>query len=127
MPDSTIGFLILGTGIVLVLAIVFAVTMRGYSPRPRPAPPPGVHLPPGSLLPVILSVGAALIGAGLTFKPDKPFTLPVLDVLSGIFNPFLAVPGIVVLFYGIWSWVRAANREWRDTEAGGSHHETPEH
>jgi hypothetical protein len=127
MPDSTIGFLILGTVIVLVLAIVFAVTMRGYAPRPRPTPPPGVHLPPGSMLPVVLSVGAALLGAGLTFKPDDPYPIVVLDVLSKIFNPFLAVPGIVVLLYGIWSWVRAANREWRETEAGGSHHDAPEH
>lgn len=126
MPESTVGFLILGTGIILVLAIVFAVTMRGYAPRPRPTPPPGVHLPPGSLLPVILSVGAFLIGAGLTFKPDDRYTVPVLDVLSGIFNPFLAVPGILVLLYGILSWVRAANREWHETESGGSH-DAPEH
>jgi hypothetical protein len=126
VPESTVGFLILGTGIILVLAIVFAVTMRGYAPRPRPTPPPGVHLPPGSLLPVILSVGAFLIGAGLTFKPDDRYTVPVLDVLSGIFNPFLAVPGILVLLYGILSWVRAANREWHETESGGTH-DAPEH
>lgn len=126
MTDSTIGFLLLATGIVLVLALVFAVTMRTYAPRPRPTPPPGVHLPPGSLLPVILSVGAFLIGAGLTFKPDDPYQLPVLDVLSRIFNPFLAIPGILVLIYGIWSWVKAASREWREVEAG-PHHDTPEH
>lgn len=126
MPDSTAGFLILGTVIVLVLAIVFAVTMRAYAPRPRPTPPPGVHLPPGSLLPVVMSVGAALIGAGLTFKPDDRIQLPILDVLSGIFNPFLALPGIVVLLYGVWAWVRAANREWREAEHG-PHHDAPEH
>ena len=126
MPESTIGFLILGTGIILVLAIVFAVTVRTSTPRPRPSPPPGVHLPPGSLLPVILSVGAFLIGAGLTFKPDDAYSVPVFDVLSRLFNPFLALPGIAVLLYGIVSWVRAANHEWRDTEAGGTH-DAPEH
>ena len=126
MPDSTIGFLILAVGIILVLSIVFAVTVRSGAPRPRPTPPPGVHLPPGSLLPVILSLGAFLIGAGLTFKPDDPYPWPVLDTLSHIFNPFLALPGIVVLLYGIWSWVRAAGREWHETEAG-PHHDAPEH
>jgi hypothetical protein len=126
VPDSTIGFLILAVGIILVLAIVFAVTVRSAPAGPRPTPPTGVHLPPGSLLPVILSVGAFLIGAGLTFKPDDPYQLPVLDVLSRIFNPFLALPGVVVLLYGIWSWVRAANREWREVEAG-PHHDSAEH
>lgn len=126
MSDSTVGFLIVGTVIVLVLAIVFAVTMRGYAPRPRPTPPDGVHLPPGSMLPVIMSVAAALIGAGLIFKPDDPIQLPLLDVLSRIFNPFVAIPGVLVLLYGIWSWVRAANHEWREAEHG-SHHDAPEH
>jgi hypothetical protein len=121
MSDATVGFLIIGTGIVLVLAIVFAVTVRASAPRPRPTPPPGVHLPPGSMLPVIMSIGAFLVGAGLTFKPDDAYTLPVLDVLSRIFNPFLALPGLAVLLYGIFSWVRAANREWRETDSGGSH------
>jgi hypothetical protein len=126
MPESTIGFLILGTGIVLVLATVFAVTLRSAPARPRPTPPPGVHLPPGSMLPVIMSIGAFLVGAGLTFKPDDPFAVPVFDVLSRIFNPFLALPGVLVLLYGIFSWVRAAGREWHETETGGSH-DVPEH
>ena len=126
MPDSTIGFLILAVAIVLLLAIVFAVTVRSSAPGPRPTPPPGVHLPPGSFLPVIMSVGAFLIGAGFTLKPDDAYTFPVLDVLSRIFNPFLALPGIVVLLYGVWSWVRAANREWREVESG-PHHDAPEH
>ena len=38
----------------------------------------------------------------------------MLDTLSHIFNPFLALPGIVVLLYGIWPWVRAAGREWHE-------------
>lgn len=126
MPETTFGFLILGTGIILVLAIVFAVTVRTTPPGPRPTPPRGVHLPPGSMLPVILSLGAFLIGAGLTFKPDDRYSVPVFDVLSGIFNPFLALPGIAVLAYGIVSWVRAANREWHETESGSSH-DAPEH
>ena len=35
----------------------------------------------------------------------------------------LAIPGLVIFVLGIVWWVRAANREWREVEAGdhGSH------
>jgi hypothetical protein len=120
--ETTVGFLILGVGILAVLVLVFAITIRtGGSPARRPTPPKGVHLPPGSLLPVIFSIGAALLGAGLTFKPDDPYQFPVIDVLSGIMQPLLGLPGVAVLLYGIWGWVRAAGHEWHETEAGSSH------
>jgi hypothetical protein len=54
-----------------------------------------------------MSFGAALIGAGLAFRGE--------DQLA---NPFLAIPGLVVLVLGVTGWVRAANHEWRDTEHG---------
>ena len=119
MNDATIGFLILGLGIVLVLALVFAVTLRSYrATTARPTPPPGVHLPSGSFLPVVLSVGAALLGAGLIFKPEEPWTLPLLSALSGVIHPIIGPLGLIVLVAGIWAWVRAAGHEWRDTEHG---------
>ncbi|HEY7464380.1 MAG TPA: hypothetical protein VH987_08090 [Candidatus Limnocylindria bacterium] len=126
MSETTVGFLIIGVGIILVLAVVYAVTARRGSAGPPPTPPPGVHLPPGSMLPVIMSVGALLIGAGLIFKPEEPFALPVLDAISRAMNPFIGIPGLLVLLYGVWGWVRAANREWRETESG-SHHDAAEH
>ena len=128
MSETTVGFLILAVGIVLVLSLVFAVTMRGGSAAGRPpsSPPPGVHMPGPSMLPVVLSVGAALIGAGLIFKPDDPYQLPVLDVLSRAMNPIVGLPGVAVLLYGIWSWVRAAGHEWRETESGPPH-DSPGH
>jgi hypothetical protein len=73
------------------------------------------------MLPVVLSVGAALIGAGLIFKPDDPYQLPVLDVISRGMNPLIGLPGLAVFLYGIWSWVRAAGHEWHETEAGAPH------
>ncbi|HEY7332857.1 MAG TPA: hypothetical protein VH859_07830 [Candidatus Limnocylindria bacterium] len=126
MNDTTIGFLILGLGLVLVLGLVFAVTLRG-GPRggPRPTPPRGVHLPPGSFLPVVLSVGAALIGAGLTFRPEEPWNLPLLGAISGVVHPILGPLGLVILVAGIWGWVRAANHEWTETEHGS--HDGPAH
>jgi hypothetical protein len=105
--DTTVGLLLLGFGIVLVLALVFAITMRsGRAPAARPKPPRGVHMPSPSPLPVTLSLGAALLGAGLAFRADDQL----------VANPFLAIPGLLVLLYAISSWVRAAGREWRETE-----------
>jgi hypothetical protein len=119
LSDTTIGFVILGLGIVLVLALVFAITLRsGGSRTERPTPPPGVHLPPPSYLPVVMSVGAALIGAGLSFRPEEPWDLPVLGAISGIAHPILGPIGLVVMVLGIWAWVRAAGREWHEAEHG---------
>lgn len=120
MSETTVGFLILAVGIVLVLSLVFAVTLRGGEggARPRRGPPPGVHMPSPSMLPVVLSVGAALLGAGLIFKPDDAYQLPVLDLISRAMNPLVGLPGLAVLLFGVWSWVRDAGHEWRETEAG---------
>jgi Na+-transporting methylmalonyl-CoA/oxaloacetate decarboxylase gamma subunit len=124
--DTAIGFLILGLGIVLVLAVVFAVTLRGGGRAVgRPTPPRGVHLPAPSSLPVVMSVGAALLGAGLSFRPEEPWDIPVLGAISGIAHPILGPLGLLILVLGIWGWVRAANREWIDVEHGP--HDTGAH
>jgi hypothetical protein len=107
MSDTAVGFLILGIGMLLVLGIVFAVSSRPGPATPRPTPPPGVHLPAPSFLPVVLSLAAALIGAGLAFRADGQLA-----------NPFLAIPGLLVLVLGAIWWVRAANHEWQETEHG---------
>lgn len=120
MPnDTATGFLILGLGILAVLALVFAVTLRS-GPRPYSAahPPKGVHLPAPSSLPVVMSVGAALLAGGLAFKPDQAWDVAVLGAISGVIHPILGPLGLLVLLYGIWAWVRAAGREWRDQERG---------
>jgi len=109
--DKTIGFLILGMGILAVLATVFVVTLRsGGGTRGRGAPPQGVHLPPPSWLPVVIAAGVALTGAGLAFRPD-----------GWLAQPILALLGLLTLISGIVAWVRAAGREWRETESGTDH------
>jgi hypothetical protein len=105
MSDTAIGFALVGIAMLVVLGVVFVVFSRGGPAEPRPIPPRGVHLPNPSFLPVILSLGGALMGAGLAFRSDNELA-----------NPFLAIPGLVVFVLGAIWWVRAANHEWHDTE-----------
>lgn len=116
MSDTAVGFLIVGIGIVVVLGVVFAIASRGGGAgADRPSPPRGVHLPPPSFLPVVISLAGALIGAGLAFRAEEELA-----------NPFLAVPGLLVFVVAVIAWVRAANREWRDVEHG-SHDDRAAH
>ena len=115
MNDTAFGYLLLAIGITFVLGIVYAITSHISVSTARPKPPRGVHLPNPSALPVILAVGGALLGAGLAFRAD--------DQLA---NPFLAVPGLLVFLYAVVAWVRAAGREWNETEHG-PHDDTAGH
>ncbi len=115
MTDHALGLLLIGVGILFVLGVVFAVSSRVGRPRSVSAPPPGVHMPSPSWLPVILSLAAVLIGSALAFKPD--------DMVA---NPVLGIAGLVVLVAGIVTWVRDAGREWRDVEHG-SHDDARAH
>ena len=107
MSDTAVGFLILGIGMLVVLGVAFAIAARatGTGATPRARPPRGVHMPDPSMLPVVMSAGFALLGAGLAFRSEDQ-----------IANPFLAIPGMLVFVLGIIAWVRAANHEWRETE-----------
>jgi hypothetical protein len=107
MEDTIIGFVLLGIVMLVVLGVVFAIASRSGPAAAAAKPPRGVHLPGPSFLPVVMSVAAALLGAGLAFRGQ--------DQLA---NPFLAIPGLLVLVAGVVAWVRAANHEWRDTERG---------
>jgi len=118
MSDTWFGYLLLAIGIGFILFIVYALTSQlGRGPRQRPRVPPGVHLPPPSILPAVLAVGATLLGASLAFRADD----------QPLANPFLAVPALVVMLVGIVAWIRAAGREWRETESGSAHDDAPGH
>jgi len=65
-----------------------------------------VHLPNPSVLPFVFSIGAALLGAGLALHSLNL-------VLYG-----LAAVGVLVIAYAAVGWVRAAGREWHETERG---------
>ena len=116
MSETAFGYLLLAIGIAFVLAVVYAITSHIGSPTTRPRPPRGVHLPNPSALPVIMAVGGSLLGIGLAFRADD----------QPVANPFFAVPGLIVFLYAIVAWVRAAGREWNETERG-SHDDAPGH
>jgi hypothetical protein len=105
--DTAFGYLLLAIGITFVLGVVYAITSHITVSAQRPKPPRGVHLPNPSALPVILAVGGALLGAGLAFRAHNQLA-----------NPFLAIPGLLVFLYAVVAWVRAAGREWEETEQG---------
>ncbi|MDQ2674205.1 MAG: hypothetical protein M3Y40_06070 [Chloroflexota bacterium] len=107
MPDTAVGYILIGVAMLVVLGVVFAISSRGGPAGERPKPPRGVHMPGPSFLPVVMSVGMLLLGAGFATRP-----------LDQIANVWLAVPGVAVLLIGIVAWVRAANHEWRETEHG---------
>ena len=107
MPDTAIGFVLLGIGILVVLGVVFTVASRGGGTRTAAKPPRGVHMPGPSYLPVVISLAVALVGAGLAFRGDGQLA-----------NPFLAIPGALLFVVVSIAWVRAANHEWRDVEHG---------
>lgn len=115
MPDTAIGFVLLGIGILVVLGVVFAISSRAAATGAAGKPPRGVHMPGPSYLPVVISLSVALLGAGLVFRGD--------DQLA---NPFLAIPGLVLFVIVAVAWVRAANHEWREVEHG-SHDDASAH
>jgi hypothetical protein len=118
LSDVAFGYLLLAIGIGFILFIVYALTSQlGRGPRPRPKVPRGVHLPPPSILPAVLAVGASLLGASLAFRADN----------QPLANPFLAVPALLVMLGGIVAWIRAAGREWRETESGSAHDDAAGH
>ena len=107
MTETAVGFVLLGAALLVVLGVVFVLASRGGPARETPKPPVGVHMPGPSLLPVVISIGGSLIGAGLAFRAEGQLA-----------NPFLAIPGLLVFVAGAVAWVRAANHEWRDVEHG---------
>ena len=72
------------------------MTVRVGRPGPRRTPPPGVHLPSGSLLPVIFSIAAALLGAALGVVTSFGF-VKLLGQISPTANAPVITSGALLL------------------------------
>lgn len=106
MSDQLFGFVLIGIGILFVLAIVFAVSSRmGRSGTPDGPPPRGVHMPNPSFLPVAISIAVVVIGAALALRGDY---VPA--------NPWIGIPGLVLFIGVVIAWVRSAGHEWHEVE-----------
>jgi hypothetical protein len=106
MSDQIFGFVLVGIGIVFVLAIVFVVSSRvGPATGQAPEPPRGVHMPAPSWLPVAISLAVVLLAASLGFRGDY---IPA--------NPWIGIPGLLLFVGVVVAWVRSAGHEWRDVE-----------
>jgi hypothetical protein len=105
LNDQLLGY------VLVALAAMGAVAIVAVAARARAGasvhPPAGIHVPPGSWLPVLWAVAASLVGAGLAFKPEDQ-----------VLNWFFAIPGFILIVLAAVSSVRAAGREWRATEHG---------
>jgi hypothetical protein len=113
MTEQLIGLVLLGIGVVAIAAAVAAAARSGD--RPSLHPPRGIHVPPGSWLPMLWATGGALLAAGLAFKPDDQ-----------AFAWWFLIPGLVVIVAAAVMSIRAAGREWHETEQG-SHDEDAGH
>jgi len=109
MTEQLIGLILLGIAAVAIAGAV-AAAARGRG-QVALHPPRGIHVPPGSWLPLAWAAGAALVGAGLAFKPDD-------QVAAWWF----LIPGLAVILVAVVVSIRAAGREWHETEHG-SHDE----
>ncbi len=106
MSDQLFGFVLVGIGIIFVLAIVMAVSFRmGRSSGVDRPPPRGVHMPAPSILPVAISIAVVVLGAALGFRGDY---VPA--------NPWIGIPGLLLLLAVIVAWVRSAGHEWHEVE-----------
>jgi hypothetical protein len=113
LDDQLIGYLLIALAAAGAVAVV-AAAARGRARRAI-HPPAGIHVPPGSWLPMLWATAGGLLGAGLAFKPEDQ-----------LLNWLFAIPGLVLIVVAATVSVRTAGREWRETEHG-SHDEGAGH
>lgn len=113
-PDwgSLVALIPLGVAAVVVLYMAWLLARLATVPPKRigrrrlaPQPPPGTHLPGGSISPLLISGGAAILLFGLVFRG------PILPI------------GVVALLLAVLNWGREAMRDYQHVagvEEGGA-------
>jgi hypothetical protein len=76
------------------------------SPVEKQAPPTGeeIHLPPGSLQPLLLAVGITVAIVGVTV------------------STVMIVAGVLLVIGTLFAWIRDARREFNELPAAHDHH-----
>ncbi|MBI5567080.1 MAG: hypothetical protein HY870_19440 [Chloroflexi bacterium] len=104
---AVLGPLVLGAGAGFVIWLI----SRGTPPAaigalpPRPAKPrevlpPGVHLPPPSIRPLIMSIGLMVICFGVVLRNIAISITPDFNI------PIVLVIGFLIMAAGLFGWIR---------------------
>jgi hypothetical protein len=108
---AILGPIILGAGFAFVSWLISRGTPPaavGAAPpkpaRPREVVPPGVHLPPPSIRPLIIAVGMTIMAFGIILRGLA------IDVGGDIHLPIILLLGVLIFGWGLIGWVRD---DWR--------------
>jgi hypothetical protein len=104
---AVLGPLVLGAGAGFVIWLI----SRGTPPAvigavpPKPAQarevlPPGVHLPPPSIRPLVMSVGLMVICFGVVLRNFAIAITPDFNI------PIVLVIGLAIMAAGLYGWIR---------------------
>jgi hypothetical protein len=104
---AVLGPLVLGAGAGLIIWLISRGTppavIGALPPQPartREVLPPGVHLPPPSIRPLILSVGLMMICFGVVLRNIAIEITPDFNI------PIILVIGLVIMAAGLFGWIR---------------------
>ena len=108
---AIVGPILLGVGFAVVSWIISLGTppaVVGAVPpkpaRPREVLPPGVHLPPPSIRPLIIAVGMTFIAFGIILRGIA------IDINADIHLPIILLVGLLIFVWGLIGWLRD---DWR--------------
>jgi hypothetical protein len=104
---AVLGPIILGAGAGFVIWLI----SRGTPPAvigtmpPKPAKarevlPPGVHLPPPSIRPLVMSIGLMVICFGVVLRNIAIAITPDFNI------PIVLVIGLAIIAVGLFGWIR---------------------
>ena len=104
---AVLGPLILGAGAGFVLWLISRGTppaaigaLPPESAKTREVLPPGIHLPPPSIRPLIMALGLMVICFGVVLRNFAIAITPDFNI------PIILVIGLVIMAAGLFGWIR---------------------
>jgi hypothetical protein len=103
---AVLGPLILGAGAGFVLWLISRGTppavigaLPPEPPKTREVLPPGIHLPPPSIRPLIMALGLMVICFGVVLRNIAVAVTPDFNI------PIILVIGLVIMAAGLFGWI----------------------
>ena len=104
---AVLGPIILGAGAGFVIWLISRGTppavigaLPPQPPKAREVLPPGVHLPPPSIRPLILAIGLMVICFGVVLRNIAISITPDFNI------PIVLVIGLAIMAAGLFGWIR---------------------